>query len=102
MRSKVGDTYDPRLLRQDFKRIWERGLLEDLSIEARDVPGGKAIILHVVEKPVINDVTYDKSKVVGESQIEDAMSERNASIDIGSSSDDLRTVFEDGEERFAR
>jgi outer membrane protein insertion porin family len=83
MRSKVGDTYDPKLLRQDFKRIWDRGLLEDLSIETRDVPGGKAIILHVVEKPVINDVTYEKSKVVGESQIEDAMSERKASIDIG-------------------
>ena len=83
IRSKVGDPFDESLLREDFKRIWERGLLEDLSIESRDVPEGKAIILHVVEKPVVNDVTYGKSKVIGESQIEDALKERKAIIDIG-------------------
>jgi len=83
MRSKVGDPYDEALLHEDFKRIWDRGLLDDLSIESRDTPEGKAIILHVVEKPVVNDVTYGKSKVIGESQIEDALKERKAQINIG-------------------
>jgi outer membrane protein insertion porin family len=83
MLSKPGEPYDADLLRRDFKRIWDRGLLADLSIEVRDEKGGKAVIIHVEEKPVVNDVTYDESKVIGETQIEDALKERKATIEIG-------------------
>lgn len=83
MSIKVGDPYDEDALRREFKRIWERGLLSNLSIEARDEKGGKAIIVHVEEKPVVNDVRYDESKVVGETQIEDTLKERKATVEIG-------------------
>jgi outer membrane protein insertion porin family len=83
MSIKVGDPYDEEVLRKEFKRIWERGLLSNLSIEARDEKGGKAIIIHVEEKPVVNDVRYDESKVVGETQIEDTLKERKATVEIG-------------------
>jgi len=83
MTSKPGAPYDESLLRRDFKRIWDRGLLSDLSIEARDEKGGKAIIVHVQEKPVVNNVSYDESKIVGESQIEDTLKERKAAVEIG-------------------
>ena len=83
MATRPGDPYDEDLLRQDFRRIWERGLLQDLTIESRDEKGGKVIIVRVDEKPVVNDVTYDESKIVGETQIEDALKERKATIEIG-------------------
>jgi len=83
MTVKVGDTFDEDVLRQEFKRIWARGLFDDLSIEARDMEGGKAVIVHVREKPVVNSLKYDESKVVGETQIEDALKARNCQIDIG-------------------
>lgn len=83
MATKEGDPYDEALLREDFRRVWARGLLSDLSIESRDDDGGKAIIIHVEEKPVVNDVTYDQSKVVGQSAIEEALKERDSIIDIG-------------------
>lgn len=83
MATKVGDPYDEEALRKDFRRIWDRGLLQDLSIETRDDKTGKAVIVHVREKPVVNNVTYDESKIVGESQIEDALKERKATVEIG-------------------
>jgi len=83
MGTKIGDPYDEEALKKDFKKIWDRGLLQDLSIESRDDKGGKAIIVHVREKPVVNNVSYDESKIVGESQIEDALKERKATVEIG-------------------
>jgi outer membrane protein insertion porin family len=83
MTVKEGDAYDEAVLREEFKRIWARGLFENLSIESRDVEGGKAIIVHVEEKPVVNSLTYDESKVVGETQIEDALKQHNAQVAIG-------------------
>jgi outer membrane protein insertion porin family len=83
MTVKEGDPYDEAVLREEFKRIWARGLFEDLSIESRDTEGGKAIIVHVREKPVVNSLKYDESKVVGETQIEDALKSRNAQVAIG-------------------
>jgi outer membrane protein insertion porin family len=83
MESAVGDPYDEAKLKGDFKKIWARGLLKDLWIETRNDEGGKAIVVHVEEKPIVNDVTYDDSKVVGETQIEDGLKERGATIEIG-------------------
>ncbi|HKY33367.1 MAG TPA: outer membrane protein assembly factor BamA [Candidatus Polarisedimenticolia bacterium] len=83
MTVKAGDPYNEAVLREEFKRIWARGLFEDLSIESRDAEGGKAIIVHVTEKPVVNSLKYDESKVISETQIEDALKTRNAQISIG-------------------
>jgi outer membrane protein insertion porin family len=83
MTVKVGDPYDESVLREEFKRIWARGLFSDLSIESRDTDGGKAVIVHVSEKPVVSSLKYDESKVVGETQIEDALKTRNAQVAIG-------------------
>ncbi len=83
MTVKEGDPYDEAVLKKEFKRIWARGLFEDLSIEARDVEGGKAVIVHVIEKPVVNSLRYEESKIVGETQIEDALRQRNAEISVG-------------------
>src|SRR5678815_312918 len=83
MTVKEGDPYDEAVLKEELKRIWARGLFSDLSIESRDAEGGKAIIVHVAEKPVVNSLKYDQSRVVAETQIEDALKSHNAQIAIG-------------------
>lgn len=83
MTVKEGDPYNEDLLREEFKRIWARGLFRDLSIESRAVEGGMAVIVHVQEKPVVSSLVYEESKIVSESQIEDMLGTRNAQIDIG-------------------
>ena len=83
MTVKPGDPYDEEVLRGEFKRLWARGMFSDLSIESRDVEGGKAVIIHVIEKPVVNSLKYGESKIITESQIEDSLKTRNAQIGIG-------------------
>ncbi len=96
MTIKVGDPYDEALLKEEFKRIWARGLFDDLSIESRDVEGGKAVIVHIAEKSVVNSLAYDESKVIGETQIEDALKNRNCQIAVGEPVD--YTVLKKAEE----
>ena len=38
--SKPGDPYDERKLREDFKRLWDTGFLDDLRMEEVDGPRG--------------------------------------------------------------
>ncbi|HET9481497.1 MAG TPA: outer membrane protein assembly factor BamA [Candidatus Polarisedimenticolia bacterium] len=83
MTIKEGDPYDESVLREEFKRIWARGLFRDLSIESRQVEGGVAVIVHVQEKSIVNSLKYEESKIISETQIEDMLKSRNAQISIG-------------------
>ena len=60
--SKPGDPYDERKLRDDFKRLWDTGFLDDLRIEAVDGPRGKIVSFVVTERKRIQIVDYRGSK----------------------------------------
>ena len=47
--------YDERKLREDFKRLWDTGFLDDLRIEAVDGPRGKVVTLHGHRAPAHPD-----------------------------------------------
>ncbi len=93
---RVGDTYDVDAVRKDFRRIWDRGLFDDLSVEVRDGETGKILIYHVVERPRLNSVEYEKNKAISETQIEEQFSERDVEIHLGAPVD--YKVIQDAEE----
>ena len=80
---KVGDPYDEDVIRDEFHRLWDRGLFEDLSVESRDGATGKIVIFHVKERPRVNSIEYEKNKAVSETQIEEQMTQRNIFLRIG-------------------
>ena len=45
--TKPGEPFDERKLREDFKRLWDTGFLDDLRIEAVDGPRGKVVTFFV-------------------------------------------------------
>jgi len=81
---KVGDPYDPTLLRRNFSRLWDSGLFEDLSLEKEDVPGGVKIIAVIVERPTVADLEFRGNKKLTTSQLKDKLKEGKAEIKIGS------------------
>ncbi|HEY5908301.1 MAG TPA: POTRA domain-containing protein, partial [Vicinamibacteria bacterium] len=48
--TKAGDRYDERRLRDDFRRLWDTGFLDDLILDVRDSPTGKVVMFRVVER----------------------------------------------------
>lgn len=80
--SKAGDPYDEAKLRQDFRRLWDTGFLDDLRIEALDGPQGKIVRFHVTERKRIQIVDFRGTKEVSKSSIEDELKKRDAQIKL--------------------
>src|SRR6185436_1131028 len=57
--SKPGDRYDERRLKEDFRRLWDTGFVDDLFIDVRDTPtGSKIVTFRVNERKRIQIVDY--------------------------------------------
>ena len=69
-------------LREDFKRLWDTGFLDDLQIEVVDGPGGKVVRFKVTERKRIQIVDYRGSKDLTTSNIEDELKKADAQIKI--------------------
>ena len=80
--TKPGEPYDERKLREDFKRLWDTGFLDDLQIEVVDGPGGKVVRFKVTERKRIQIVDFRGSKELTTSTIEDALKKADAQIKI--------------------
>jgi outer membrane protein insertion porin family len=80
--TKAGDRYDEQRLRADFRRLWDTGFLDDLTIEVKDGPRGKVVIFGVSERKRIQIVDYRGSKELTSSNIEDELKKRDAQVRI--------------------
>ena len=58
IQSKVGDVYDPAILRDDLKAIYSMGYFDDVQIDVKDGDSGKIVTFRVVEKPAISSLSY--------------------------------------------
>jgi outer membrane protein insertion porin family len=82
--SRPGDAFDERKLREDFRRLWDTGFLDDLRIEAVDGPRGKVVTFFVAERRRIQVVDYRGSRELTQSTIEDELKRRDAAVKVDS------------------
>jgi outer membrane protein insertion porin family len=80
--TKPGDRYDEQRLKADFRRLWDTGFLDDLTLDVRDAPEGKLITFRVAERKRIQIVDYRGSKELTQTNIEDELKKRDAQIRI--------------------
>lgn len=80
---KAGASYDPAEIKRAFKRLWEKDLFLNLSVEASDGDKGKVVTFHVQERPILVAVEYDNVRAITKSNIEDAFKQRGLDLSIG-------------------
>jgi outer membrane protein insertion porin family len=81
--TKPGDRYDQLRLREDFRRLWDTGFVDDLSIDVQDTPsGGKVVTFVVSERKRIQIVDFRGSKALSTSTIEDELKKKDAVLKI--------------------
>jgi outer membrane protein insertion porin family len=88
--TKPGEPFDERKLREDFKRLWDTGFLDDLRIEAVDGPRGKVVTFFVTERRRIQIVDYRGSKELTQSTIDDELKKRDAQVKMDSFYDPVK------------
>jgi outer membrane protein insertion porin family len=82
--TKAGDRYDERRVKEDFRRLWDTGFLDDMSVDVTDSPRGKVIVFVITERKRVEIVDYRGSKVLTTSNIEDKLKEKEATIRVDS------------------
>ena len=80
--TKPGDRYDERRLKDDFRRVWDTGFVEDMILDVRDGPKGKIVTFVVDERSRIQIVDYRGSKALTTTTIEEELKKREAAIRI--------------------
>src|SRR5882672_9274964 len=81
--TKPGDRYDQLRLREDFRRLWDTGFVDDLSIDVRDSPqGGKVVTFVVSERKRIQIVDFRGSKALTKTTIEDELKKKEAALKV--------------------
>ena len=80
--TKPGDLYDERRLRDDFRRLWDTGFLDDLQVESRDGAKGKIVAFRINERKRVQIVDYRGSKALTTTTIEDELKKRELALKI--------------------
>jgi outer membrane protein insertion porin family len=81
--TKPGDRYDEGRLREDFRRLWDTGFLDNLRLDVLDAPeGGRVPVFQVVERARVAVVVYRGSKALTTSAIEEELAKRGAALKL--------------------
>jgi len=80
--TKPGDRYDEKRLKDDFRRVWDTGFVEDLLLDVRDGAAGKIVTFVVDERRRIQIIDYRGSKALTTTTIEEELKKREAEIKI--------------------
>ena len=95
--SKPGAPYNQALLKEDLKAIFSLGYFNDVQVEATDSPQGKNIVFKVIEKPVINSLTFTGLKELKEEDVKKAADIREHYVlnpsKIGEGADKIKELY---------
>jgi outer membrane protein insertion porin family len=76
-----GDPLDRLTISEGFRRLWDSGLVEDLTIEIEPLESGEVnLIVSVVERPFVTTVVFEGNKKLNTSTLKDRLDENNVDI----------------------
>src|SRR6185295_7737510 len=80
-----GSVYDEEIIKADFRRLWDAGFPENMSVEESDTASGNnALLFTVSERKRVQIVDFRGSKALTKTQIEDKLKEKEAALKLDS------------------
>jgi outer membrane protein insertion porin family len=79
-----GAAFDPAELDRCVRRLWDRGLLEDLVIDGERVDGGVRLVVRIVERPVVSSLEYRGLQRVRAPEIAQRLADERITVTEGS------------------
>jgi outer membrane protein insertion porin family len=84
LKLKPGDPFDEKAILEEFRRLWDLNLFDDISVESRQrTPGTLDLIFHVRDRPLINNVAFVGMKAVTEANIQERLNQAKAEVRRG-------------------
>jgi outer membrane protein insertion porin family len=79
---KPGSLYDDMVLREDFRRLWQTGFLDDLKVEEEKTPGGVNVVFKVTERYLIKSIEYTGNKKISKDDIQTKLKDENITLRV--------------------
>ena len=107
---QLGSPWDPEQLNRNLHGLWERGLIDDIKVDATPDGEGVHLKVTVVERPLLRSLTYDGFKRVSDTDINDRLLKERLrvregdALDLGELErlrDMLQTMYQEKGYRFA-
>jgi outer membrane protein insertion porin family len=84
LKIKPGDPFDERGIHEEYRRLWDLALFDDIIVESRQrAPGVFDLIFHVQDRPLINGVAFVGMKAVTETNILEVLGKAKAEVRRG-------------------
>ncbi len=80
MRMQEGDVFDPEMLNDELRRIFELGYFDDVRMEVTETPRGRDVLIVVEEKPLIQNINVQGASKIREKDILEALTTRTGSV----------------------
>lgn len=84
LKLKSGDPYGERAIQDEFRRLWDLDLFDDIIVESRRREGDVYdLIYHVRDRPLVGSVAFVGMKAVTEANIQERLSQAKAEVRRG-------------------
>jgi len=81
---KSGDPYDERAIQDEFRRLWDLDLFDDIIVETRRRAGNVYdLIFHVRDRPLVGNVAFVGMKAVTEANIQERLNQAKCEVRRG-------------------
>ncbi len=93
IKSQAGQPYDPKVVNEDIKRLFELGYFDDVQVRLDETPQGKKLVYVVKEKPRIQAIGVTGNGDVDKDDILEVMGTKTGSIlNLKVLADDLEKI----------
>lgn len=95
IKTRVGQEYLQSVISDDLKRLYNTGYFSDVRVDRQDQDGGFKVIIYLDEKPIIEEITFSKTRFIKSRTLEKKIkSQAGKFLDNKSVKDDVNTIKE--------
>lgn len=95
IKTRVAQDYNSAMVSDDLKRLYNTGYFSDVSVDRKEFDGGYKVTFIVVEKEVVNQITFTKLKYLKSKGILSKIKTvKGKFLDRKTLNDDIRTIEE--------
>lgn len=95
IKTRVAQDYNSAMVSDDLKRLYNSGYFSDVSVDRKEFDGGYKVVFIVVEKEVVNQITFTKLKFLKPKGILNKLKTvKGKFLDRKTLNDDIRTIEE--------
>lgn len=100
IKTRVGQEYSQNIISEDLKRIYNMGSFSDVKVDREDFTDGFKVIFYLTEKPIIEDIAIEGSRVIGKRKLDEIIKSKSGDfLDYKVLKEDIKNIQDEYKKR---